>query len=136
LQLIHLITAARPNFMKVAPHHHALRREDWCRPIIVHTGQHYDPNKSDVFFADLQLPLPHHHLEVGSGTHATQTGRVMIEYEKACLAGRPDWIVVVGDANSTAACALVGAKLCIARSISRPACASATGRCQRGSTGW
>lgn len=112
-QTIHLIAAARPNFMKVAPLYHALRAERWCTPKIVHTGQHYDPNMSDAFFADLQLPEPDHHLEVGSGTHAEQTGRVMIEYEKVCFAERPDWIVVVGDVNSTAACAMVGAKLCI-----------------------
>src|SRR5262245_49967140 len=110
---IHLIAAARPNFMKVAPLYHALKQENWCRPVIVHTGQHYDPNMSAAFFTDLQLPEPDYHLEVGSGTHAEQTGRVMIEYEKVCLARRPDWIVVVGDVNSTVACALVGAKLCI-----------------------
>jgi UDP-N-acetylglucosamine 2-epimerase (non-hydrolysing) len=68
---------------------------------------------SDAFFADLGLPKPHVHLNVGSGSHAEQTGRVMIEYEKICLASRPDWIVVVGDVNSTLACALVGAKLLI-----------------------
>jgi UDP-N-acetylglucosamine 2-epimerase (non-hydrolysing) len=66
---------------------------------------------SDAFFRDLQLPQPRHHLEVGSGSHAEQTGGVMIAYEKVCLAERPDWIVVVGDVNSTAACAMVGAKL-------------------------
>jgi UDP-N-acetylglucosamine 2-epimerase (non-hydrolysing) len=110
---IHLVAAARPNFMKVAPLYHALKRESWCRPLIVHTGQHYDPNMSDAFFADLQLPEPDHHLEVGSGTHAEQTGRVMIAYEKVCMTARPDWIVVVGDVNSTAACAMVGAKLCV-----------------------
>lgn len=110
---VHLIAAARPNFMKIAPLYHALKRESWCRPVVVHTGQHYDPNMSDAFFADLALPPPDFHLEVGSGTHAEQTGRVMIEYEKVCFAQRPDWIVVVGDVNSTAACAMVGAKLCI-----------------------
>src|SRR5882757_7689247 len=108
-----IIAAARPNFMKVAPLYHALRRESWCRPQIVHTGQHYDPNMSDTFFTDLQLPAPDYHLEVGSGTHAEQTGRVMIAYEAVCLRARPDAIVVVGDVNATAACALVGAKLCI-----------------------
>ncbi len=111
--IVHLVAAARPNFMKVAPLYHALKREGWCRPLIVHTGQHYDPNMSDAFFEDLRLPEPDHHLEVGSGTHAEQTGRVMIAYEKVCIAARPDWIVVVGDVNSTAACAMVGAKLCI-----------------------
>jgi UDP-N-acetylglucosamine 2-epimerase (non-hydrolysing) len=113
LSRIHLIAAARPNFMKVAPLYHALKSQPWCEVGIVHTGQHYDANMSDAFFRDLQLPEPRHHLEVGSGSHAEQTGGVMIAYEKVCLAERPDWIVVVGDVNSTAACAMVGAKLWI-----------------------
>ena len=99
--------------MKVAPLYHALVREPWCRPQIVHTGQHYDANMSDAFFRDLRLPQPHFHLEVGSGSHAEQTGGVMIAYEKVVLRDRPDWIVVVGDVNSTAACAMVGSKLWI-----------------------
>ena len=110
---VHLIAAARPNFMKIAPLYHALAREDWCLPQIVHTGQHYDANMSDAFFRDLGLPRPHFHLEVGSGTHAEQTGGVMIAYEKVAMRERPDWIVVVGDVNSTAACAMVGTKLWI-----------------------
>ncbi len=110
---IHIIAGARPNFMKVAPLFHALKGETWCRPVLVHTGQHYDVNMSDAFFQDLQLPEPDHHLEVGSGTHAEQTGRVMMAYEKICFESRPDWVVVVGDINSTLACALVAAKLCI-----------------------
>jgi UDP-N-acetylglucosamine 2-epimerase (non-hydrolysing) len=110
---IHLIAAARPNFMKIAPLYHALSREGWCHTAIVHTGQHYDYNMSDSFFRDLKLPEPDFHLEVGSGSHAEQTGRVMIEYEKVAQLGRPDWIVVAGDVNSTLACALVGTKLCI-----------------------
>jgi UDP-N-acetylglucosamine 2-epimerase (non-hydrolysing) len=110
---VHLIAAARPNFMKIAPLYHALAREAWCRPQIVHTGQHYDANMSDAFFRDLGLPRPHFHLEVGSGTHAEQTGGVMIAYEKVAMRERPDWIVVVGDVNSTAACAMVGTKLWI-----------------------
>src|ERR1044072_6555131 len=105
--------AARPNFMKVAPLYHALAKEPWCRPRLVHTGQHYDANMSDAFFADLQLPKPHVHLGVGSGSHAEQTARVMIEYDKVCKDSRPDWLVVVGDVNSTLACALVVAKLLI-----------------------
>lgn len=108
---VDLIAAARPNFMKIAPLWHALARETWCRPRIVHTGQHYDANMSDAFFRDLDLPSPHFHLEVGSGTHAEQTGGVMIAYEKVAMRERPDWIVVVGDVNSTAACAMVGTKL-------------------------
>ena len=110
-QKIHLIAAARPNFMKIAPLYHALSHEDWCRAEIVHTGQHYDYNMSDSFFRDLRLPEPDFHLEVGSGSHAQQTGRVMIEYEKVAQLARPDWIVVAGDVNSTLACALVGTKL-------------------------
>ena len=113
LKRIHLIAAARPNFMKVAPLYHALAEEKWCTPHIVHTGQHYDANMSDAFFRDLRLPEPGHHLEVGSGTHAEQTGRTMIAYEAVCMRERPDAIVVVGDVNATVACAMVGTKLWI-----------------------
>jgi UDP-N-acetylglucosamine 2-epimerase (non-hydrolysing) len=99
--------------MKIAPLYHALSKESWCRPRIVHTGQHYDANMSDAFFEDLKLPKPHVHLGVGSGSHAEQTGKVMIGYEKVCEESRPNWIIVVGDVNSTLACALVAAKLLI-----------------------
>jgi UDP-N-acetylglucosamine 2-epimerase (non-hydrolysing) len=112
-RIVHLIAAARPNFMKVAPLYHQLSREDWCEARIVHTGQHYDPNMSDAFLRDLLLPEPAHHLEIGSGSHAEQTGRTMIAYEAVCQRERPAAIVVVGDVNATAACALVGAKLWI-----------------------
>ncbi len=112
-KIVHLIAAARPNFMKVAPLYHALNKEDWCDVKLIHTGQHYDANMSDAFFRDLSLPKPDFHLGVGSGTHAEQTGGVMIAYEKICFEHRPDWIVVVGDVNSTAACAMVATKLLI-----------------------
>ena len=108
---VHLIAAARPNFMKVAPLWHALTAAPDFEPVLIHTGQHYDANMSDAIFADLSLPQPHHHLGVGSGSHAEQTGKVMIAYEAVALAERPDWLIVVGDVNSTLACALVGAKL-------------------------
>jgi len=109
---VDLIAAARPNFMKVAPLYKALRTENtWCRPRLVHTGQHYDANMSDAFFADLGIPAPHVHLGVGSGTHAQQTGGVMIAYEAECLRERPGWVVVVGDVNSTIACTLAAKKL-------------------------
>ncbi len=110
---VHLIAAARPNFMKIAPLYHALAAADWVEPILIHTGQHYDKNMSDTFFEDLRMPRPHFHLNVGSGTHAEQTGGVMIAYESVALEHKPDWIIVVGDVNSTAACAMVGAKLWI-----------------------
>jgi UDP-N-acetylglucosamine 2-epimerase (non-hydrolysing) len=110
---VHLVAAARPNFMKVAPLWHALRAAADFRPVLIHSGQHYDPNMSDAFFRDLRLPAPDHHLGIGSGSHAEQTGGVMVAYEKIALAERPDWLVVVGDVNTTAACAMVAAKLCI-----------------------
>lgn len=110
---IHLIAAARPNFMKVAPLYHALDRTDWANPVLIHTGQHYDHNMSDAILQDLKIPSPDFHMGVGSGSHAEQTGNVMIAYEKICMEHRPDWIVVVGDVNSTVACAMVGAKLWI-----------------------
>ena len=110
---VHLIAAARPNFMKIAPLYHALKATNWAEPVLVHTGQHYDHNMSDAILSDLGVPAPDFHLGVGSGSHAEQTGSVMIAYEKVCLEYRPDWIVVVGDVNSTAACAMVGAKLWI-----------------------
>jgi len=110
-QRIHLVAAARPNFMKVAPLWHALAAAPDFAPVLIHTGQHYDANMSDAFFADLKLPEPAYHLGIGSGSHAEQTGGVMIGYEKVALADRPDWLVVVGDVNSTAACALAAAKL-------------------------
>src|SRR4029079_4355382 len=99
--------------MKIAPLYHALSKESWCRPQIVHTGQHYDANMSDAFFRDLRMPEPAFHLEVGSGSHAQQIGGGMIAYEKVCMTDNPNWIIVVGDVNSTAACAMVGAKLWI-----------------------
>ncbi len=110
---VHLIAAARPNFMKVAPLLHELRRRAWCRPVLVHTGQHYDAAMSDVFFRDLGLPAPDHHLGVGSGSHAEQTAAVMVAYERLCRETQPDWVIVVGDVNSTMACALAAKKLCL-----------------------
>lgn len=111
VQTVHLIAAARPNFMKVAPLWHALKAAPDFEPVLIHTGQHYDANMSDAIFADLRLPAPNHHLGVGSGSHAEQTGRVMIAYEALAMAERPDWLVVVGDVNSTLACTIAAAKL-------------------------
>lgn len=108
---VFLIAAARPNFMKIAPLYHALQRAEDFQPSLIHTGQHYDANMSDDFFEDLGLPAPDFHLGVGSGTHAQQTGQVMIEFEKICMTDPPDWIVVVGDVNPTVACSIVGTKL-------------------------
>lgn len=111
--LIHLVVGARPNFMKAAPLYHELARRGQTDPRIVHTGQHYDDAMSDSFFRDLHMPRPHHFLGVGSSSHAEQTGRIMMAYETLCLEEKPDWTIVVGDVNSTLACAITAKKLCI-----------------------
>jgi UDP-N-acetylglucosamine 2-epimerase (non-hydrolysing) len=109
--VIHLVCGARPNFMKVAPLYHALNKEPWAVPVIVHTGQHYDVNMSDAIFSDLQLPQPDVYLGVGSGTHGEQTARVLAAYEAVLRERWPDLVVVVGDVNSTLAAALAATKL-------------------------
>ena len=105
-----VVAGARPNFVKVAPILAELRRRGHAG-VLVHTGQHYDDALSGAFFADLAIPAPDHHLGVGSGSHAAQTARVMEAFEPVLLDARPHWVVVVGDVNSTLACALVAAKL-------------------------
>lgn len=110
---IHLVMAARPDFMKVAPLWHELCLHAWAEPVLVHTGQHYDPSLSDALLTDLGLPRPEHMLGIGSGTHAEQTGGVMIAYERVLSADRPDLTVVVGDVNSSVACALAAAKVLV-----------------------
>jgi UDP-N-acetylglucosamine 2-epimerase (non-hydrolysing) len=106
-----LVAAARPNFMKIAPLMRAIARHGNIRPILVHTGQHYDENMSDSFFRDLGIPAPDVHLGIGSGSHAQQTGRVMMAFEEVLLREKPDLVLVVGDVNSTMACALAAVKL-------------------------
>ncbi|MCA1573022.1 MAG: UDP-N-acetylglucosamine 2-epimerase (non-hydrolyzing) [Acidobacteria bacterium] len=106
------VVGARPNFMKVAPIVEAMkRREEQFTPLVVHTGQHYDSMMSETFFRDLNLPEPDVYLGVGSGTHAAQTAAVMEQFEPVVMREKPDWVLVVGDVNSTLACALVCAKL-------------------------
>ena len=106
------IVGARPNFMKIAPIYAEMkRRSEDFEPLIVHTGQHYDAAMSDSFFDDLGLPKPDVYLGVGSASHAVQTAKIMTEFEPVLLAHKPDWVLVVGDVNSTIACALVCAKL-------------------------
>ena len=106
------VVGARPNFMKVAPLVAAMKkRPDRFQPIVIHTGQHYDVSMSDAFFTDLELPNPDTHLGVGSGTHAVQTAAVMERFEPVVVEEKPDWVLVVGDVNSTIACALVCVKL-------------------------
>lgn len=106
------VVGARPNFMKVAPIHRAFQvYTQNIQHLICHTGQHYDEKMSKIFFDDLMLPKPDFYLGIGSGTHAEQTGRIMIEFEKVLLEEKPDLIIVVGDVNSTIACSLTAGKL-------------------------
>jgi UDP-N-acetylglucosamine 2-epimerase (non-hydrolysing) len=107
-----LVAGARPNFMKIAPIIRALEpHEDLFYWRLVHTGQHYDKDMSSVFFDELNIPSPHYFLAGGSGTHAEQTARVMTEFEDVCVQVRPDLVIVVGDVNSTMACAITAKKL-------------------------
>lgn len=110
------VVGARPNFMKIAPlaaavtAHNTAYPADFIHHVLVHSGQHYDPTLSGRFFEELGIPAPDHHLEVGSGTHAFQVGKTMIEFERVLLEENPDWVIVVGDVNATCACALTAKK--------------------------
>lgn len=113
-----LICGARPNFMKIAPlmfaidkHNKDKKRKIKIDHLLIHTGQHYDVKMSEAFFRDLNIPAPDYNLEVGSGSHAVQTAEIMIRFENICLQEKPDWIIVVGDVNSTMACTIVASKL-------------------------
>jgi len=116
------VVGARPNFMKIAPFIRAIdthnaaaavvaETEPAIEHILLHTGQHYDPEMSADFFATLEIPAPDINLGIGSGSHAEQLGKTMIAFERVCEDQKPDWVVVVGDINATAACALVAKRL-------------------------
>ena len=108
---VFLVAGARPNFMKIAPIYRASKKHPGVDCRIVHTGQHYDREMSQTFFDDLDLPAPDFHLEAGSGTHAVQTAKIMVAFERICGEEKPDWVVVVGDVNSTLACSVVAKKM-------------------------
>ena len=112
LHILHVV-GARPNFMKVAPMVQVLSRYKNVSQTLVHTGQHYDINMSDVFLRELGLPEPDVNLEVGSGSHAQQTAEIMSRFEPVVLEHKPDLVLVYGDVNSTVAAALVCAKLLV-----------------------
>jgi UDP-N-acetylglucosamine 2-epimerase (non-hydrolysing) len=110
-RLVAHVVGARPNYMKIAPVYAALAERGAIDQRLVHTGQHYDAEMKDVFFAELSLPRPHVELEVGSGSHAQQTARALVGLERAFVELRPDLVVVPGDVNSTLAAALAAVKL-------------------------
>jgi UDP-N-acetylglucosamine 2-epimerase (non-hydrolysing) len=110
MHILHVV-GARPNFMKAAPVLRALGKLSGTKQSLVHTGQHYDANMSDVFFSQLEMPAPDVNLEVGSGSQARQTAEIMTRFEPVVLEHRPDLVLVYGDVNSTIAAALVSAKL-------------------------
>lgn len=110
MNVIHIV-GARPNFMKSAPVFRALSNRPLVQQRIVHTGQHYDPNMSDVFFQQLAMPVPEFNLQVGSASHAQQTAEIMRRFEPIVIEQRPDWVLVYGDVNSTVAASLVCSKL-------------------------
>lgn len=113
-----MVAGARPNFMKIAPIVRALKAKSnpqisRIEHKIVHTGQHYDYAMSQAFFDGLKIPKPNYFLEAGSGSHAVQTAKIMVAFEKVCCAEKPDVVIVVGDVNSTLACSIVAKKLLI-----------------------
>ncbi|MBD3185112.1 UDP-N-acetylglucosamine 2-epimerase (non-hydrolyzing) [Candidatus Poribacteria bacterium] len=107
------VVGARPNFMKIAPILAEMKKYPDIEPVLVHTGQHYDYEMSQVFFEELNIPKPDVYLEVGSGSQAVQTGKIMMRFEEMATEHKPDMVLVVGDVNSTMACAIVAAKLLI-----------------------
>jgi UDP-N-acetylglucosamine 2-epimerase (non-hydrolysing) len=106
-----LVAGARPNFMKIAPIIRATKKYPEVKPVLVHTGQHYDKNMSGTFFKSLGIPDPDYNLQVGSGSHASQTAEIMVKFEEVCLKEKPDVVLVVGDVNSTIAAGLTAKKL-------------------------
>jgi len=113
IKKIVLVCGARPNFMKIAPLVKELKKDVFCNPILVHTGQHYDREMSALFFKDLGLPKPNKYLNVGSASHGVQTARILEMMEAFLIKEKPALVVVVGDVNSTLAASLAAAKLCI-----------------------
>lgn len=113
MKTLYLVAGARPNFMKIAPIVRAIKAHGGLGYKIIHTGQHYDREMNDVFFEELGIPEPDVFMAAGGGSHAQQTGKIMVAFEEYCQTQRPDAVLVVGDVNSTLACSIVAKKLCI-----------------------
>ncbi len=111
--MVYLVAGARPNFMKIAPIVRALQVDGRLRYKLIHTGQHYDRDMNDVFFEEFGIPVPDVFMGLGGGSHAEQTAKILVEFEKLCVREPPDAVVVVGDVTSTVACSLAAKKLLI-----------------------
>ena len=111
--MVYLVAGARPNFMKIAPIVRALQADGRLRYKLIHTGQHYDRDMNDVFFEEFGIPVPDVFMGLGGGSHAEQTAKILVEFEKLCIREPPDAVVVVGDVTSTVACSLAAKKLLI-----------------------
>ena len=133
---IFLIAGARPNFMKIAPIYREAPKNDGICCKLVHTGQHYDYEMSQAFFDDLEIPQPHFFLEAGSGSHAVQTSRIMVAFEKICELEKPDIVIVVGDVNSTLACSIVAKKMQIKVAHIEAGLRASTFPCPKKSIAW
>lgn len=105
------LVGARPQFIKAAAVSRILQAEPNITEILIHTGQHYDPNLSDIFFKELEIPKPDYHLGIGSGNHGQQTGRMLEAIETILITEKPNWVLVYGDTNSTLAGALAAVKI-------------------------
>jgi UDP-GlcNAc3NAcA epimerase len=136
------IVGARPQFIKAAMvsrsivNHNRQNVQPQIVEEIIHTGQHYDANMSDIFFYEMGIPEPVVNLNAGSGTHGEMTGRMLAGIELEILSRKPDWVLVYGDTNSTLAGSLAAAKLHVPVAHGRPVCARLTGGCQRRSIGF
>jgi len=135
MKITHVV-GARPNFMKAAPVMAALAKRANVRQMLVHTGQHFDVNMSDVFFEQLGMQQPDVNLQVGSGTHAQQTAEIMSRFEPVITEQRPDLVLVYGDVNSTVAAALVCSKLGFPVAHVEAGLPPSTVECRRRSTAW
>ena len=134
MHILHVV-GARPNFMKAAPVFHALRTRHGVRQTLVHTGQHYDTNLSDVFFSELEIPAPDVNLAVGSGSHARQTAEIMTRFEPVVLESKPDVVLVYGDVNSTLQPLWSAQSSESASATSKPGFVLSTAACRKKSTG-
>ena len=134
MHFLHVV-GARPNFIKVGPVTRALVARQRTRQTLVHTGQHYDQNMSDVVFREMEIPQPDFNLAVGSGSHGEQTAQIMLRFEPVVVEQKPDWVLVYGDVNSQSPPLWCAPNFKFRLPTWKPACARSTVACQRRSIG-